>query len=73
MTGFLHDPPGMRKKPQSIDWVGISLLTITLRRSSTSSRKVGRRTISDTLIIRPRSWRGSLAGMCGGLYTERHR
>jgi hypothetical protein len=30
VTGFLHDPPGMRKKPQSIDWAGISLLTIGL-------------------------------------------
>jgi DHA2 family multidrug resistance protein len=30
VTGFLHDPPGMRRKPQSIDWAGISLLTIGL-------------------------------------------
>jgi DHA2 family multidrug resistance protein len=30
VTGFLHDPPGMRRKPQAIDWAGISLLTIGL-------------------------------------------
>lgn len=30
VTGFLHDPPGMRRKPQAIDWPGISLLTIGL-------------------------------------------
>jgi MFS transporter, DHA2 family, multidrug resistance protein len=27
---FLHDPPWMRRKPEGIDWIGISLLTIGL-------------------------------------------
>ena len=28
VTTFLHDPPGMRKKPQAIDWLGIGLLIV---------------------------------------------
>ncbi len=27
---FLHDPPWMRRKPEGIDWLGISLLTVGL-------------------------------------------
>ena len=30
VTGFLKDPPGTRRRPQGIDWAGISLLTIGL-------------------------------------------
>ena len=53
VTGFLHDPPGMRKKPQSIDWAGISLLTIGLA-SLQYVLEEGREKdwFNDTLIIR---------------------
>jgi MFS transporter, DHA2 family, multidrug resistance protein len=30
VTGFLHDPPWMRRKPDGIDVIGISLLTVGL-------------------------------------------
>ena len=30
VTGFLHDPPWMRRKPEGIDLVGIGLLTVGL-------------------------------------------
>jgi DHA2 family multidrug resistance protein len=28
VTSFLHDPPGMRRKPEGIDWLGIGLLIV---------------------------------------------
>ena len=65
VTGFLHDPPGMRKKPQSIDWAGISLLTIGLA-SLQYVLEEGREKdwFNDTLIIRLSIVAGvSLAGM----------
>jgi DHA2 family multidrug resistance protein len=30
VSGFLHDPPGMRRKPEQIDFLGISLLIVGL-------------------------------------------
>jgi DHA2 family multidrug resistance protein len=65
VTGFLHDPPGMRKKPQSIDWAGISLLTIGLAALQYVLEE-GREKdwFNDTLIIRLSIVAGvSLAGM----------